>query len=172
MKKIISILLFVLTLFIFIGCNGSERNRKINFYYPKITYDYRSEIIGTERASLSNETDYRKVIETYLKGPTDVQLHCPLSQQTELTHTHFENKTLTLQFTDSITNINPTSLISALAALSKTCFEFMDVNIIQICAESVLINGEQKIVITKDTVLLLDNHVHSTVPDVTTVTGE
>ncbi len=175
MKKILAVILALLLLPCLYGCNKDGKTDIVTFYYPRINYLYDDEsgVIGNEIFDLQGRTySTEKLIQQYLKGPKNEQLHSPLASRCRLIEFIKGNDYIHLVFADSIDQLMPADLISSLAALAITCFDIADVQEIHISAVTALLDGQQKIIFTKDSIILWDEFTEMDSVTQPTETGE
>lgn len=175
MKKIIVICLMLLLTICLCACGSTSNSDSVVFYYPRAEYLYddTSGMIGKEITVYSKQTlSIEKILQHYLDGPDDTALHSPLTNKVQLMDVSLDKNALVIQFSDTIADFFPTELTPSLAALAMTCFDVSDAEEVHICAESVLLYGQQRIVFTRTSILLWDSCIENPTASQPTELGE
>lgn len=175
MKKIIALCLMLLLTICLCACDSTPNDDSVVFYYPRVEYLYddSSGMIGKETTVYSGQAlSVEKILQYYLDGPDDAALHSPLTNQVQLMDVSLDENALVIRFSDTIADFFPTELTPSLAALAMTCFNVSDAEEVHICAENVLLYGQQRIVFTRNSILLWDSCIENATASQPTKSGE
>ena len=155
-------LLLAMLLFIFCSCNANtNHNKELMFYYPRAEYIFNDPdgVIGKDKKSeMVRNLSLDEFIALYLRGTDKPELASPLSDTVELLETRIDKNRLHIIFTSDLADLPAHMLTISLSALSKTVFQVTDVDTICIHADNVLLNGEQKVEFTRQSVYFWDSY--------------
>ena len=162
MKQIILSILLITALLL--GCTPSTSSGSSPvFYYPKGVYSFDttdSVFYAEPRDKAYWDMDISNVIFDYLKGPENKALHNAFSVEVEVLECRSDKSGLHITLSASVADLAPMDMTIGLVALARTCFGFTDADTIYIHADSVLLDGEQKIVFTRDNILYWDQYIY------------
>lgn len=143
---------------LFAGCDSAKSIREpVPFYYMQkaVTYGTDNGLIGFEQRESRNKAP-EELISSYLNGPVSSQLVNPFPKGTKLLSMTVESSTVTLVLSDKYATLTGISLTAANACLSKTVFALTEAQTISIECKSKLLDGQESILINRDSFLLLD----------------
>ncbi len=163
MKRIACFLFALMSLFSMCACSADDSNIQVPalFYYCAATISYDSEtgIIDSEIRETANfQDDLMSILNHYLQGPQSHQLSSPFPDGSCVEWLNQVGTEITLIISQSFTKLTGINLTLACACLSKTLFSLTDAQTIKIHAGHITLDGNDYITLTRDSLLLLDDH--------------
>ena len=168
MKKL-SLLLSLIMLFLCACGNEAENESKVSFYYPlkEISYGGSNSVIRAESHDLSH-LSHEQLLASYLNGPTQPELSNPFPNGVKIVSLKQKDAHITLVLTDRFASLSGLKLTMACVCLGKTAMQLTGTNSITISCETQLLNGDQTIYLTLDSVLFEDTGTELPIPASTT----
>ena len=160
MRKIISILLLLSFLITLSGCNKTDIEEGIKFYYCSYedTYGTTQGLFVTEMRVLScDANDYETIIQEFLNGPREKECFTPFPAGTVLEDYQFENGYTTIVLSPQMAQQTNANVLVSCACLCMTLFSFSSIQTIEIRIADKFINGEEKLVFTRNSFLIHDD---------------
>ncbi len=158
MKNKLSMLLVLLL--ILSGCSKVP-NKTVSFYYPSAQSTFVSTnnvILPEQRTDISINDDICNILQKYLQGPQALSFRTPFPYNTSLIEVQSIGSNLLIVLSDEFAALSGVELIIACAGITKTCLTLHDAVSVTIQTETnQLLNGQKKITMTADSILLLDN---------------
>ncbi len=154
MKRLTAIVLLVLLL---CGCSTQKyRTEKVTFYYPRAELIYGAEdgVLAPETRTLSGSL--AALLSVYLRGPEDPALIAPCPAGTQLKSAVWNNKTLTLFFTEEFSLPDSIDRTVSCAAIAKTCFSLSTAEAVCIQTAATEDVAAYSITFTREDILLFD----------------
>lgn len=159
-------LLLTIGVLILTGC-GTSKNKKpetVTFYYLEKEFDFHghSSILAPEVRDISDHRqDLGYLLSLYQVGPAEENHRSPLPAGTRIHCQAPMDNALALELSESARTMTDADFSLAAACLSQTCFAAMD-------TESVtVINGERRITMQRDSLLLVDELTQKTATEET-----
>ena len=167
MKRFICLLLALVTVCSLWAC----RKETEEFVHPVQFYYYRTEPThGAQDSYIAPETreagihhkDLAYLLDLYLKGPASAEFSSPFPAGTTLIRTSLANNTLTITLSDDFAQLSGIDLSVACACLTKTGMTLSGAARIEIQAQNALLDGKEKISMSKTDLILLDESAATT----------
>lgn len=169
MKRLISILIAVCLIISMSSCTqGDEIASPVHYYYlrTEFTYGASDSVIAAEvRESAGFENNYEALLDFYLSGPVNTEFLSPFPASTKLHSLSWENGVLCLTLSDSFAQLTGLDLSLACACLGKTCMELTGAEEVVLRAQTQQLDGEDTIIITADSFVLLDEEAEESEPE-------
>ena len=163
MKRLTAILILFALCFAS-GCHsGKSPEIPVKYYYPNATISYGTEdgfLSYEQREGIGRSADAS--IAEYLKGPVDSVYSNPFPKNTKLISFEMQDDIIHLVLSDNYATLTGLHLSVANACLSMTVLELTGANTVSIQCESVQIDGQNSIMITRDSILLYDSNKTTT----------
>jgi ABC-type oligopeptide transport system substrate-binding subunit len=160
MKKWICLLLTLGLCCSLVACGNQEQVQSpVDYYYPRTNYTSGStdSILASEvREAAGHEDDLDYLIKQYLKGPVSPLLRSPFPSGTKLIRMEQNGDTLTIILDSTFAQLTGLDLTIACASLSKTCMALSGATTVQISADGPTLDGERSIIISADSLVLMD----------------
>jgi len=156
--RVIAYLLIFVTL-LFSGCGKQTLLAPESFYYPKTVYVQpdSNEVFAEEIRETDGCPDLGAILDLYLLGPMNAGLRNPFPRDCQLVSWSVNGTQLELILTDEFAQLTGIHLVIACASLAKTCINLTDVTSVMIKTDTLLLDGDQFVIITKDNLLLSDS---------------
>ena len=165
MKKLLSIILLLCVFIQLSACGDNdtgELHGAADFYYltEEVTYHSENGLIASEKRDANNYyDDLSTLLNQYLQGPDKTGLVSPFPENTTVSEITHNNGILSIELSKEFGQINGYDLSVACACLTLTVQQFVTVNLVQISAEGVDLDGNKYITMNTDSLLLIDNPV-------------
>ena len=160
MRRRIAPILIIVLLFSLCGCqHRASSTDTVSFFYRTETIDFNTHksIIQEEKISKQNLPDnLQQLLELYLSGPQTEDLYCPIPQTVSVQNVQRTDNSINVLLSTNFSQLNGIDLSVACVCLGKTLLSCTDVQMIKIQAESAKLDGEPSVVITPESVLILD----------------
>ena len=130
------------------------------FYYcsTEVPYDGKSSGITAEmRESEAYGDDMIPLLNEYLKGPAGENLQSPFPDHVRIASFNTSATTVTVVLSREFSQLSGLDLILACACLSRTVFDLMEQNRIQIAAYDSLLDGQTYITLDRNSIFLVDD---------------
>lgn len=162
MKKITAIFLSILLMLCLPGCSASQDSfvAPVTFYYPELAQEDGSiaNVIGAEtREGQAYVGDLKALLSQYLLGPKDPAFYSPFPDHVDMIDASVTDGKVTIIFSESFAELSSLDRSIACASIGMTCMEFTGAQQVEIFAENTLFDGEESILITRDSLLMEDN---------------
>lgn len=161
MKKMCSLLMALMLLFLLIGCSQTETavEGSVKFYYraAEVTFGTENGVITSEIRDI-NTDDMESVLHAYLKGPKNEKLISPFPEN--LTVESFDSGPARTSITLSahIADLKDGELTIACACIAKTVFELTGTRSVEIKSDSGLIGGMQSVILMRNDLIVYDDY--------------
>ena len=165
MKRLFSLLLCLMLLLSFFGCDNDkmELQDQVVFYYLRADIqsdttfgDADSVIVPEIQESISRNNNIAYFLKLYLTGPSDSRLRSPFPADMKLISVRFENNVFIVTFTETLAGLTDMELTKACACIAMTCFGLTDSQTISIQTESETIENRISINISREDLALED----------------
>ena len=159
MKKIISIILLLSLLFALPGCSKTNTDDAVKFYYcsTEDTYGTEQGLFASEMRVLScDKNDYPAIINAFLNGPKEKECYTPFPGGTVLEDYQFTNGYATIVLSPHMAQQTNANVIVCCACLCMTLFSFPSFQTIEIRIAEKFINGEEKLIFTRNSFQIHD----------------
>lgn len=159
MKHLSWIMLVLLLASVLSGCTRADNPKTpLKFYYPNLDISY-----GTENAFLAHEIregegkTISDSIGEFLRGPKDSAFENPFPKGTKLLHFEQTERSVQIVVSDDYAAMTGLDLSIANACLTLTVLELADADSLTLRCETAVIDGQQSISLTRDSILLFDS---------------
>lgn len=164
MKKIISILLIMCSVFAFSSCKKDQEHKdtSVIYYYRTAEVDFGSEqgvVAGEIRNITRQDNDYQTVVEQYLNGPVSREYVSPFPAGITLEELNIDDNKVQIVLSPHLALLSGAELMTACACLANTLLELTGVRTIQISSENGLLNNTEVITLTTDSFAYWDESV-------------
>lgn len=161
MKRIISTLLIIVTLFILCSCGYKHTQIKepVHFYYRTVPtlYGANATIITAEvRDAYGYANDYQQLIEQYLNGPKTYDCISPFPAGTTIEELYIGSNKVQIMLSTHMSILSGSELMLACACLTRTVCELTGVKTVQISSDGGMLNNEESIALTANSFNYLD----------------
>lgn len=146
MKRALAFILLMIIIFCSCGCAHTAGTATANFYYCAIDPDYhtQSSIIQSElRKVETNLSDLEGVLSLYFDGPVSNRLESPFPAGTKLKTAQPGKDITAIVLSDHISTLSGVELMIACACLATTVMEITQADIVQIRAETALLDNQE-----------------------------
>lgn len=160
MKPMLAITLSIVLLFLLPACGEAESHEnQVAFFYQTqdIRYDPQRSTLEAEYRDSADFASLEQALDAYFTGPVSTSLANPFPAGLSLISAREENGTLTLILTDALSELTGTQLSIACCCIAKTCLEMTGAEEVSISAETQLLDGARSIVLTHESMHLLDS---------------
>ncbi len=166
MRRFRYIALILALLLVFAGCEASSETMTApaSFYYRVSagTFGKQDSIIASERReSAGCEDDLKLLIESYLEGPVSGKLTSPVPASARVLGVTRENSKIIVEMSPAFAKLSGIDLTIACSCLSMTLLDYTDAEQIEIFVPHTLLDGNDSIVMERDSLMLLDNSLNS-----------
>lgn len=163
MKRIACFLFAVILLSSTCACSAKESDMQVPafFYYctATISYDSDTGVIASEvRETEGFGGDLMSILNLYLQGPLSNQLSSPFPNGSRVEWLNQIGPEITLIVNQPFAQLTGIDLTLACACLSKTLFSLTDAQTLKIHGGHTNLDGNDYIILTRDSLLLLDDH--------------
>lgn len=160
MKRLVCYLLIISSIFCLLACGEVEMDASANFYYVRKEYVYGQEdgVIAAEKRKLTELSDIRGILNTYLSGPQDPLLELPFAPNTEIIRFSQEDDTLYITLSSHIITLSKAKQVLACTCLARTVIELSEVEKVYFETDNNAVARMDPISITKDSYLLFDDY--------------
>lgn len=158
MKKLICILLVLMTVLNVAGCNRSVPVESVAFYYPRSIFNYYTEdaVIAAEERRAENFTA-EELLSLYLLGPETIEsLTNPFPANTKILLFELQDTVLKVVLSNEFAQLEGIALHLACACLGKTSMALTDAQTVEISCVTALLDGKSIITVDASTFLLYD----------------
>lgn len=162
-QSIIIILALLSLLFSLCGCGRSSEPEMVMptaFYYHNnldAKEDFNNVFVAEIREGVQYQNDYILLINSYFAGPELENLVNPFPADLEAVSLRIEADTAYIVLSDQIAKLNSVDLTMACSCLSFTLFELTQCNYVRISAENDLLNNQDAILLSRESMFLLDD---------------
>lgn len=161
MKKTVTLLLILATLFSLTACGQSEKiNMVFYFRTAETTFDTNKGIIASENRTIQSR-DEQSILNEYLKGPKDENLHSPFPEDISLEDYISGLRRTTLVLSEHISQLSDHELTIACACIAKTVFDLTDTRSVEIKSAAGLVGGMQSIILMRNDLIIYDDYFPS-----------
>lgn len=163
MKKMLSLILILALLVSICGCGQSSEPEMIMptaFYYHNdlnTKENFNDVFVAEIREGAQYRNDYTLLLNNYFAGPESENLVNPFPADLEVVSLVTNEDTVNIVLSDQITKITSVDLTIACCCLSFTLFHLLQCNNVQISAENGLLDNQEKLFFSQESMLLLDN---------------
>lgn len=163
MRKRIIALYFIILFFLSACAVVQDPKTSPQLYYPSANFSYgiNSEIIQ-QAADEPTGATIEDILQNYLKGPADPNFTNPFPKGTSLLACTTEESHTTIALSDRFADLTGIELTIACVCLAKTTMALTSASTVTIICESQLLDGDQKITLTNDSILLVDTSTNLT----------
>lgn len=139
--------------FFFFGCTTQKLQEPVAFHYPSADYIHSLDgsLLDSELRETEGMESTQSILDLYLSGPQSAHLANPFPAGCRLTAIELLEDAVILTISDELAQLTGISLSLACASLSVTCMELTGAQTVQIRAQTQLLDGDEEIVMTKDT---------------------
>ena len=151
MKRYIAFLLLSIAVFQLFGCANSTNTTSVNFYYCTANPQYHSQasVIQAEQRKVGTTlSDLEGILHMYFEGPTSTKLISPFPAGTKLKTVHHGKEVTEIVLSNEIATLTGVELMLACASLASTVMEISQAEAVQIRAETQLLNNQEFIEFT------------------------
>ena len=161
MKRILCLICCILLLPIFSACSNrkNELQEPANFYYlnSNITYNTSSGVICAEqREAALFHNDLVLFLESYLKGPTSLNLEAVIPSTVSIESCAYEDGIVHIEFNEDFSELSGARLSIACSALLLSLNEYIGASGLNVCVKGGLIDGKEEVQISMDDLVLID----------------
>lgn len=131
-----------------------------NFYYRRTEPDYDTVdgMIAPERRDIAGiEDDLKAMLQSYFDGPENSGLSSPFPKNLTVEHVWKQDTGLLLDLSPEFQTMSGIDLTIACACISMTCFDLTQVETIRFRVPGQLLNGQNVLSISRDSLHLYDN---------------
>lgn len=161
MKRMICLLLSGVLLLVCCGCAKKTPVQQdgIVFYYPnaQLTFQPGSSIYGSEVRSLATPDNWAQVLNIYFLGPEGEHLTSPFPSGLTVKKTIMTKDTIYITVSDHLTELSGLDMTIACSCLTLTAMALSGVERVVINAENALLDGQKKISMDKNNLLLSED---------------
>jgi hypothetical protein len=162
MKRFVAIILIFSLALCCAACTRKNVSLKkpAAFYYcnAEVPYDGKTGGITAEmREAALFENDMIALLNEYLSGPLGEGLHTPFPANVRIASFNISASTVTVVLSREFSQLSGLDLIIACACLSRTLFDMMEQNRIQIAAYESLLDGQAYITFDRSSILFVDD---------------
>lgn len=159
-KRMIALLLCTAALLSIFGCGGgsSDEGTGLFYYYrPEPDYESPDPMICPEERDLSAYDSLDDILKAYLAGPLDPALQVPFPRDTRILGWSLRGGTLLLDFSGEFALLSGVELSVACGCVAQTFLELTEAERVVITAGGALLDGENTVTMTRQTLLLRDD---------------
>ena len=161
MKRIISVLLLLTLALTFVSCKNKQDDIEtpVLFYYctQSAHKDSKMPVFEAEiRDATSFDGDLLSILNLYFKGPATDELATPFPSGTHVLSVIREDTDIVLTISSSFGELTGLDLSIACAAVSMTIIELTQCESVIICAQDMLLDGAEQIVISANMLYMDD----------------
>lgn len=156
MRRYTAVILIAVLLLSLLGCAKSTGTATANFYYCSATPEYHKQtsVMQVETRKVdTNLSDLEGVLRLYFEGPGSQKLVSPFPVGTQLKTVQSSKEVTAVVLSDEIGTLSGVELMIACACLAATVIEISQSEIIQIRAETALLNNQEFIEFTAQSLL-------------------
>lgn len=159
MKKLTCLLLALLFL---CGCGRNKENIQmpVSFYYPNADISYNSDdaVLSAEiREGTEYKDDLCGLLNLYLVGPISDEFVSPFPTDTAVVSAVLADSTLTVELSESFTELKGLDLTLASACLAKTAIALTECVSVKLYVNGAKMDGNAYITLEANDLLLMDN---------------
>ena len=127
-------------------------------FHPQADYLYaqNGQILGFELRETAGIHDITALLDLYVKGPHSAIFNNPFPSGTLILSCQQSNDILILTVSDEFSQLSGIDLMLSCACLARTGMEITGATAVHIRADTLLLDGDDEIVITQDTFLFTD----------------
>ena len=162
MKKLIWILFAVIMLLSACAKPPLYQNT-VDFYYcvSELQYSAQSSSIASESRECQHLNTNEDIIRLYLLGPQNSSLRSPFPNDIQLLSMHQNESTIYLLLSTEFSNLNNLELTLSSSCLALTVLQLTGAEKVCISAQGALLNGQQAITMTRESLLLSDTTMNN-----------
>lgn len=160
MKKLICLLISIVTLFGLVGCsNKKPSDNSVAFFYKAKDISFQSEsgVIKTEYRDV-NSDDAKTILNLYFEGPISDELVFPFPDGITIESFDTGPARTSITLSSQINNLSGHELTIACACVAKTVFELTGTRSVEIKSAGGLIGGMQSIILMRNDLVLWDDY--------------
>jgi len=162
MKRMIVLICVLVLIAVLCGCtkNNTDIKAPVNFFYAnkEIVYNTESSVLSAEvREYAGLEENTIGLFDLYLRGPSSENLYSPFPVGSSVVNTIQSGKNLHIILNDSFATLKGLDLTIACACLSMTAMELTGCDVVEISSENALLDENQSITITRESLQLIDD---------------
>lgn len=170
MKRFLCLFIsFVLFAAMMSGCKSEQEIvHPAKFYYLSKSISYHKEdgMIVSEVHDINGiAEDLEKIADQYLLGPSDASHRSPFPQGTSVRKITHLNGILNIVLSSEFAELSGYELSLACACLTVTLQELADTQLVQISAENALLDGNEYITMSADSIVVYDEVKSTTDPE-------
>ncbi len=160
-NRIIASLLIICILLTLCACTTKKRIEKpANFYYlsPDIAYHRPDGMITSETREIAGiENNLHTILANYLQGPLAEDYISPFPKDVYVVNITQNTEILSITLSDQFASLTGYDLSLACACITLTVQEMVNTQLVQISAQSKLLDGAERITMNKDSLIVFDN---------------
>ena len=165
MKRFTCLILALLLALSATACSARKPAAKVpvDYYYPypmdEIAYNGQPTIMDSEqRESLGHEGDWVYLLNEYFKGPVSDELVSPFPARLTVVSLEIIGDMVSLELSNPLGQLTGIDLTVACSCISQTCLGMIpEINKVQISAADTLLEGSKWVIMTRDSMMLLDD---------------
>lgn len=160
MKRICSLLSFILLIHLLFGCSGKDEEilQPVNFYYinSEISYNTPNGVIDAETREGSHFQTIEQLFREYLKGPVSSELVSFIPDGVTILSCITDNDTVYLMLSSQFTELSGIKLTTACSAMLLTANDYIGVQTIHIRTEDAKLEDKNELVLSMDDIVLTE----------------
>lgn len=156
MKRAFAFICLVLIAVSLCSCRRTTNFSTVNFYYCATNPDHHTQtaVIQSEQRKIeTNLSDLEGILRLYFVGPISNKLRSPFPSGTDLVNVQSSKEHVTIVLSDEISTLSGVDLMMACGCLASTVLEISQSEVVQIRAETKLLNNQEFIEFTSQNLL-------------------